>query len=142
MADWVLFPFECQGFFGYPWHTPDVSAYEVHRHQCFLFGDNADRFGIRNVYSMDAFMKRHGFGSWRFPWELGESYFAWHSFFELCVWWAPPDFVLYIKHPERTIFHIHWPWNSAEVPSFFILLEQKRCRLNHGRCSWGKENRG
>ena len=32
-----------------------------------------------------AFMKWHGFGSWRFPWELGESYFAWHSFFELCV---------------------------------------------------------
>ena len=60
----------------------------------------------------------------------------------LCVWWAPPGFIRYIRHPERTIFHIHKPWNSAEVPSFFTLLEQKRCRLNHGRCSWGKENRG
>ena len=31
----------------------------------------------------DTLMKRHGFGGWRFPWELGEIYFAWHSFFEL-----------------------------------------------------------
>ena len=52
MVGWVLFPYGCQGFFGYPWHTPDVSAYEVHRHQCFLFRDNADCFGIRNMYSM------------------------------------------------------------------------------------------
>ena len=29
-----------------------LSAYEAHCHECFLFGDNADRFGIWNVYSM------------------------------------------------------------------------------------------
>ena len=52
MAGWVLFPYGCQGFFVYPWHTPSASTYEVHCHQCFLFGNNADRFGIRNVYSM------------------------------------------------------------------------------------------
>ena len=40
------------GFLRLPRHAPDVSAYEVHRHQCFLFGDNVNRFGIRNVYSM------------------------------------------------------------------------------------------
>ena len=52
MTGWVLFPYGCQGFFVYPWHAPGASAYEVHCHQCFLFGDNTDRFGIRNVYSM------------------------------------------------------------------------------------------
>ena len=52
MAGWVLFPYGCQGSFVYPWHTLAASAYEVHCHQCFLFRDNADRFGIRNVYSM------------------------------------------------------------------------------------------
>ena len=59
----------------------------------------------------------------------------------VCVGSSPRFCPLY-KAPERTTFHIHWPWNSAEVPSFFTLLKQKRCRLNHGRCSWGKENRG
>ena len=54
-----------------------------------------------------AFMKRRGFGGWRFPWELGEIYFAWHSFFELCERWTPPDFVFYIRHHERTIFHTY-----------------------------------
>ena len=29
-----------------------LSAYEAHCYECFLFGDNADRFGIRKVYSM------------------------------------------------------------------------------------------
>ena len=53
-----------------------------------------------------AFMKRRGFGGWRFPWELGEIYFAWHSLFELCARWTPPDFVFYIRRPRRTIFHI------------------------------------
>ena len=52
MAGWVLFPYGCQGSFVYLWHAPDTSAYEVHYHQCFLFGDNMDHFGIRNVYSM------------------------------------------------------------------------------------------
>ena len=52
MASWVLFPYGCHGFFSYPWHAPDVLTYEVHRHQCLLFRDNADRFNIRNVYSM------------------------------------------------------------------------------------------
>ena len=52
MAGWVLFPYGCQGFFVYPWHAPDASAYEVHCHQCFLFGDNVNRFGIQNVYSI------------------------------------------------------------------------------------------
>ena len=32
--------------------TLGTSAYEVYCHQYFLFGDNADRFGIRNMYSM------------------------------------------------------------------------------------------
>ena len=53
-----------------------------------------------------AFMKRRGFGGWGFPWELSEIYFAWHSLFELCARWTPPNFVLYIRHPERIIFHI------------------------------------
>ena len=52
MAGWVLFPYGCQGFFVYPWHALSASAYEVHCHQCFLLGDNANRFGIQNVYSM------------------------------------------------------------------------------------------
>ena len=52
MAGWVLFPYRCQDFFVYPWHAPGASAYEVHCHQCFLFGDNADHFDIQNVYSM------------------------------------------------------------------------------------------
>ena len=52
MADWVLFPYGRQGFFIYPWHALGASAYEAHCHECFLFGDNADRFGIRKVYSM------------------------------------------------------------------------------------------
>ena len=52
MAGWVLFPYGCQGFFVYPWHAPGASAYEVHCHHCFLFWDNVDCFGIRNVYSM------------------------------------------------------------------------------------------
>ena len=38
------------GFLRLPRHTPDVSTYEVHRHQCFLFGGNVDRFGIRDMY--------------------------------------------------------------------------------------------
>ena len=54
-----------------------------------------------------AFMKWCGFGGWGFPWELGEIYFAWHSLFELCARWTPPDFVLYIRRPKRTIFHIY-----------------------------------
>ena len=52
MAGWVLFPYGHQGSFVYPWHTPGTSACKVHYHQCFLFRDNADRFGIRYVYSM------------------------------------------------------------------------------------------
>ena len=52
MAGWVLFPYGRQGFFVYPWHAPGTSAYEAHYHECSLFGDNADRFGIRRVYSM------------------------------------------------------------------------------------------
>ena len=52
MAGWVLFPYGCQGSFVYPWHAPSASAYEVHCHQCFLFRDDADRFGIWNGYSM------------------------------------------------------------------------------------------
>ena len=52
MADWVLFPYGCPGSFVYPWHAPGALAYEVHCHQCFLFGDNTNRFSIRNVYSM------------------------------------------------------------------------------------------
>ena len=71
-------------------------------------------------------MKRRGFGSWRSPWELGEIYLAWHSFFELYARWVPPDFAFYMRHPERIIFHTHQPWNSAEVPSLFILLEQQK----------------
>ena len=55
----------------------------------------------------DAFMKRCGFGGWGFSWELGEIYFAWHSLFELCARWIPPDFVFYIRRPRRTIFHIY-----------------------------------
>ena len=86
-----------------------------------------------------AFMKRRGFGGWGFPWELGKIYFAWHSLFELCARWTPPDFVLYIRRPRRTIFHISW--NPTGVPSFFTFLN-KKCRLNHGRCSWGKESGG
>ena len=41
-----------RGSFVYPWRAPDASVYEVHCHQCFLFGDNVDCFDIRNVYSM------------------------------------------------------------------------------------------
>ena len=52
MTDWVLFPYGCQGFFVYLWHAPGASVYEVHCHQCFLFGDNVNHFGIRNVYSI------------------------------------------------------------------------------------------
>ena len=52
MAGWVLFPYGYQGFFVYPWHAPGASTYEAYCHECFLFGDNADRFGIRKVYSM------------------------------------------------------------------------------------------
>ena len=71
-------------------------------------------------------MKQRGFGSWRSPWELGEIYLAWHSFFELCARWVPPDFAFYIRHPERIIFHTHQPWNSSKVPSLFIFLEQQK----------------
>ena len=71
-------------------------------------------------------MKRHGFGSWRSPWELGEIYPAWHSFFELCARWVPLDFTFYIRHPKRIIFHTHQPWNSTEVLSLFIFLEQQK----------------
>ena len=71
-------------------------------------------------------MKRRGFGSWRSPWELGEIYLTWHSFFELCARWVPPDFAFYRRHPERIIFHTHQPWNSIEVPSLFIFLEQQK----------------
>ena len=74
----------------------------------------------------DAFMKWCGFGSWRSPWELGEIYHVWHSFFKLCARWVPPDFAFYIRHPERIIFHTHQPWNSTEVPSLFIFLEQQK----------------
>ena len=52
MTDWVLFPYGCQSFLGYPWRAPGVSAYEARRHQCFFFGDNIDRFEIRKAYSM------------------------------------------------------------------------------------------
>ena len=52
MADWVLFPYGGQGFFIYPWHDLGASTYEAHCHECFLFGDNADRFDIQKVYSM------------------------------------------------------------------------------------------
>ena len=48
MAGWVLFPYGCQGFFGYPWHAPDILAYEVHRHQCFLLRITR----IASVYEM------------------------------------------------------------------------------------------
>ena len=94
------------GFFGYLWHAPDVSAYEVHHHQCFLFGDNADRFGIRNVYSMTPLWSGKDL-------EVEGSLGNWTRVILLdipslnCVWWAPPDFILYIRHPERTTFHIH-----------------------------------
>ena len=71
-------------------------------------------------------MKRRGFGSWRSPWELGEFYLVWHSFFELSAQWVPPDFTFYIRHPERIIFHTYQPWNSAEVLSLFIFLEQQK----------------
>ena len=73
-----------------------------------------------------AFMKQRGFGSWRSPWELGEIYLVWHSFFEFCAGWVPPDFAFYIRHPERIIFHTYQPWNSAEVLSLFIFLEQQK----------------
>ena len=52
MISWVSFPYGCQSFLGYSWHVPGVSAYEVHRHQRFFFGDNADRFEIRKAHSM------------------------------------------------------------------------------------------
>ena len=71
-------------------------------------------------------MKRRGFGSGRSPWELGEIYLVWHSFFEFCAWWVPPDFAFYIRHPERIIFYTYQPWNFAEVPSLFIFLEQQK----------------
>ena len=37
-----------RGSFVYPWHTPDASVYEVHCHQCFLFGETR----IASVYEM------------------------------------------------------------------------------------------
>ena len=52
MTGWVLFPYGCQSFLGYPWHAPGVSVYEAYRHQCFFFGDNANRFEIWKAYSM------------------------------------------------------------------------------------------
>ena len=52
MAGLVLFPHGCQSFLGYSWHVPGVSTYEVHRHQCFFFGDNTNCFEIRKAYSM------------------------------------------------------------------------------------------
>ena len=87
------------------------------------------------------FLKRRGFGSWEFPWELGIIYFAWHSLLELRAWWTLPNFVLYIRRLGRTIFHACYSWNPTGVPSFFTFLN-KKCHLNHGRCNWGKESGG
>ena len=86
-------------------------------------------------------MKRRRFGSWRSPWELGEIYLAWYSFFELCARWVPLDFAFYIRHPERIIFHTHQPWNSAEVPSLFIFLVRKKRKRKMLPKSWALQLR-
>ena len=84
------------------------------------------------------FMKRCGFGGWGFPWELGEIYFAWHSLFELCARWTPSDFVLYIRRPGG-VFSTFTSLGILQEFQVFSTFLNKKCRLNHGRCNWGKD---
>ena len=105
MAGWVLFPCGRQGLFA---AQGMLLAFRCTR--CTVINTFMGWCGLLRYTECvfnGTFMKRRRFGGSGFPWELGEIYFAWHSLFELCARWIPPDFVFYIRHPGRTIFHIY-----------------------------------
>ena len=143
MAGWVLFPYGCQGFFGYPWHALDISVYEVHRHQCFLFGENVDRFTIRNVYSMAPLWSGTDL-------EVGGSLGNWARVILLdipslnfvCVVSSPRFHPLckapwedHLPHPQalelyRSSKFLHSPWTKKMPPkSWALQLRQRERRL-------------
>ena len=142
MAGWVLFLYGCQGFFGYQWHALDISAYKVYRHQCFLFGDNADHFSIRNMYSMAPLWSGMDL-------EVGGSLGNWARvilldilLWTLCVVSSPRFCPLYkaswedhFPHPlalelRRSSKFLHSSWTKNMPPeSWALQLRQREQRL-------------
>ena len=100
----------------------------LRRTRCIVINAFLGMMRIASIYGMC--IQWHPYEAawiWRLkvPMGIGRNLFCLTFLLWAYAWWTPSDFIFYIRHPERTIFHICYPWNFIEVPSFFTFLEQK-----------------